>query len=194
MLVLFEDYEKAKELLIKYHKHYSTNQNAIIYMLKFNELYLNDLTIFKDYYNKLIILDPSNQYLLYYLDHLTLSVESLKILLHYVDFTMNKEDGHAWRLIYERLRKLKKKSPEEKEIKLYYNSVFASYWPTFHFKTVSVKINEENCDLIFHKAFIFYYFQPIISAKFVTQIRFILMLAKNTNADILNKLLNKIEL
>lgn len=187
LLVLFKKFKKAKKHLFNYHKHYPNDLNAIIYILKLNELYIRDKNLFREFYNKLIVLDASNKHLIDYISHICLTVESLKILLCFVDYTINKDDLKAWRLIYDRLIKIETETEDEKEIKEFYENLFASYWPKYHFTSVSVKINPENCDFIFHKAFTFNYFQPKYSTKFVSQIKLILTLAKSDKVHILNK-------
>lgn len=186
LFILFRKFRKAKEVLIKYHEQYPSNLNAIIYMLRFNELYLLDAELFIEYYNKLIKLDPSNDKLMHYIDCIKLPLESLKTLLSYVDYVHNKDNKKAWRLIYNRLKQLK--PPEKNMIKQFYDRLYASYWPSYQFRTVSIKINRENCDFIFYKAFVFNYFQPEESVKFVLQILVILTVARSDWVDVLNKL------
>ena len=168
-------------MLFKYYERHPDNLNAVLYILKFNELYLKDPDVFRSFYNRLVELDPGHPYLIRYLDHICLPVESLKILLLFVDYTANKDNRNAWRLIYTKLGEIERRSSEETVIRNFYATVFASYWPTYQFTNVSVKINPEACDFLFHKAYVFNYFQPRQSEKFVSQVKLVLTITESAD-------------
>lgn len=189
MLVLAERFDEAKENLLMYHEQFPTNLNAVIYILKFNELYIKDDELFKKFYDILLELDQSNSLVIFYLNKVDLTMKRLKVLMNYIDFTKNKEDHHAWKALYENLISLEKDSNEEKDVKAYYQSLFASYWPTYHFHTLTVKINKETCDFIFHKAFTFHYFQSNESFLFLSKILTILSFAKSDKFALLKGLI-----
>ena len=187
LLILFKKFGKAKRLLFKFYERHPTNPNAVVYILKFNELHLREPDVFRTFYNKLVQLDPGHRCLIDYLDHLCLPVESLKILLCFVDYTTNKDDRTAWKLIHTKLATIEARSSEETAIKDFYTTVFASYWPTYQFTNLSIKINRENCDFLFHKAHAFHYFQPKLCVKFVSQVKLLLTITKSDKLEHLNQ-------
>lgn len=188
LLVLFKKIRKAKRLLLRFYECHPNNLNAVIYMLKFNELYLKDEDVFRTFYNRLIQLDPSHRCLIDYLDHICSVVESLQILLCFVDYAANKDDANAWQLIHTKLAAIESGSPQETAIKEFYGNIFESYWPTYQFTNLSIKINPENCELLFHKALVFNFFQPLRSSKFVAQVKLVLTIIQSDKVELLNQL------
>ena len=187
LLILFGKSVKAKELLFDYCERQPNNLNALLYVLKFNELYLKDPNVFERFYSKLVRLDPGHRSLIEYLDQLCLPVGGLIILLGFVDHTANKDDRNAWRLIYTKLGAIETRSSEETAIRAFYTTVFASYWPVYQFTNVSVQIKPDDCDFLFHKAHVFNYFQPRLSKNFVAQVKLVLAIAKSDKLELLNR-------
>lgn len=187
LLVLFKKFEKAKRLLLRHYERHPDDLNAIVYILKFNRLYIKDLELFRTFYNRLLELDPSHRCLIEYMDYLCVPLECLKILLSFVDYTANKDDQQAWKLIHAMLLTIE--PLDAVAIREFYQaSGFASYWPAYQFTNVSIRVNPENCDFLFHKAHVFNYFQPKLSEKFVSQVKLMLTITKSDKLQILNLL------
>lgn len=188
LLVMFKRFEEAKALLFSHYERHPNDPNAIVYILKFNELHLKDAELFRTFYNRLLDLDRGHRCLIDYLDYLCVPVEILKVLLSFVDYNANKDDLAAWRQIYTRLVSIERSSPKAAAIREFYHaSGFASYWPTYQFINVSLRINAENCDFLFHKAFVFNYFQAELSTNFAAQVKLILTITKCDKLELIEK-------
>lgn len=187
LLILFGKFEKANELLFDYYERHPDNLNAVLYILRFNELHLKNPEMFQMFFNRLVRLDPGHHRLIDYLGHLCLPVGGLIILLGYVDYTANQNDRTAWKHIYTKLVAIKGCATQETAIKEFYETVFASYWPVYQFMNVSIKLSPENCDFLFHKAYVFNYFQPKLSKKFVSQVKLLLTITKSDKLEILDR-------
>ena len=192
LLVLYDKFEDAKDILQEYVDKHPFNINAIFYLKKFNQKYLNSDYIDEICTKNLISLDPGNPFIIDWIDHIKDRIERIRVLFNFVDYVHNRHSIKAWKLLATLVEELWPNEDDQKTISHVYGKFFSSYWPTYHFvySNDSPDENPPSPECLYYKAEIYLLLKSIDKPAFIGDVKAIL---KKVNYELYRQLRSKMK-